>query len=80
MPHDSAREFQRLVALIFFGERERPIKIFPGEVGGSGILEFSDALLRFFQASLSFFMIADIGGLQGKIDAPRRGIGHVGRH
>ena len=25
-------------------------------------------------------MITDIGGLQRKIDAPGRGIGHIGRH
>jgi hypothetical protein len=30
--------------------------------------------------NLAFSMIADIGGLQGEIDAPRRGIGHIGRH
>ena len=63
MPHDAAREFQRLVALIFFGKRQSAIEVFPHEVGRGGFPEFGYQLLGVFKASLAFLMVADIGGL-----------------
>ena len=63
MPHHAAREFQRLVALIFFGKRLSAIEIFPREVGRGGFPEFGNELLGVFKTSLTLLMVADIGGL-----------------
>src|SRR4051794_16963153 len=78
--YDPADELQGFVAIILLGLDQRFVEDHTYQIGCRGVLEIGDEMAGRFEAGLSFGFAADIGGLQGEIDAPCRRVGLVWRH
>lgn len=80
MTDDPPRELQRLVAIVGLGQGQCAIQDLACQSRGGDGLEIRDQLPRGDKAARTFVVVADIGRLQGEIDASCRAIHLIRRH
>jgi hypothetical protein len=80
MLDDTTYELQGLVAVVGLGGDERLVEDLPHHVGGRGLLKLGDEMPSGLESAFAFGFVADIGGLEGEIDASSRAYGLIRGH